>query len=125
MDEDKLEEIHKDKLPWFYRLILKLPGVKFLENVSSGVFWGIVVPILLVLEFFLSMFLLLVFPFPTNIILAAIIPVGVLLIFMRIFLERFINLWNLTVGKSSSEWNIEKTMQEYIALLKKRKKRNE
>jgi len=125
MNEDELKEIDKGKLPWFYRLVLKIPGVNFLENTSSGVFWGIVVPILLVLEFFLSMCLLLLFPFPTNIILTAMIPVGVLLIFTRMTLERFINLWNLTVRKSNSEWNVEKTMQEYIALLKKRKKRDE
>jgi len=125
MNEDELKEIEKSKLPWFYRLILKIPGANFLENTSSGVFWGIVVPILLILEFFLSMFLLLLFPFPINIVLTATIPVGVLLIFMRITLERFINLWNITIGNSDQEWNIEKTMQEYIALLKKKEKKNE
>jgi len=125
MSEDELKEINKEKLPWFYRLILKIPGANFLEKTASGVFWAIVVPILLVSEFFLSMFLLLFFPFPTNIILTAMIPAVVLLIFIRISLERFINFWNLIISKSDLKWEIEKIMQEYIALLKKKEKRDE
>jgi len=125
MSENKLKQIDKNKLPWFYRLILKIPGANFLENSSSGVFWGIVVPVFLVLEFFLNFFLLLYFPFPLNLVLTATIPVAVLLIFVRISLERSINLWNLAVGNPNREWNVEKTLQEYLALLKKREEKNE
>jgi len=124
MSKSELKRIDKSELPWYYRLILKIPGASFFESTASGVFWGIVVPIFLVLEFFLSMVLLLMFPFPLNIVLTAIIPVAVLLIFVRISLERFINWWNLNVGKSSLEWNVEKTMQKYIALLRKKEKKN-
>ncbi|MEM3696752.1 MAG: hypothetical protein QXQ94_04510 [Candidatus Bathyarchaeia archaeon] len=123
MGEEKLKNIEKSKLPFFYRLILKVPGANFLENVSSGIFWAIVVPIFLVLEFFLNLFLLLLFPFPTNIVLAGIIPVAVLIIFIRISLERFINWWNLNVGESSFKWDVEKTLQEYVALLKEKEKK--
>jgi hypothetical protein len=120
MSEQKLKKIDKSRLPFFYRLILKVPGANFLENSSSGIFWGIVVPIFLVLEFFLSLFLLLLFPFPINIVLTSIIPVAVLMIFLRISLERFINWWNLNVGESSFKWNVEETMQEYLAMLKEK-----
>jgi len=123
MNERKLKKIDRNKLPLFYRLILKIPGVDFLESSASGVFWGIVVPIFLGLEFFLNLFLLLFFPFPINIVLTSIIPVAVLIIFIRISLERFINWWNLTVGGRSREWNVEETMQEYLALLKKKEKK--
>jgi len=122
MSEQKSEKIDKSRLPFFYRLILKVPGANFLESSSSGVFWGIVVPIFLVLEFSLNLFLLLFFPFPINIILTSIIPVAVLIIFVRINLERFINWWNLNVGESSFKWNVEKAMQEYLAMLKKKEK---
>jgi len=122
MSEQKSEKIDKSRLPFFYRLILKVPGANFLESSSSGVFWGIVVPIFLVLEFSLNLFLLLFFPFPINIILTSIIPVAVLIIFVRISLERFINWWNLNVGESSFKWNVEKAMQEYLAMLKKKEK---
>lgn len=119
-----MKKIDKTKLPWYYRLVLKIPGTSFLED-ASGVFWNILVPIFMIFEFFLSMFLLLMFPFPANIVLTAIIPTAVFLAFIRITLERFINWWNLTIGKSSFEWNIEKTMQEYIASLKKKEQRKE
>jgi hypothetical protein len=123
MNERKLKKIDRNKLPLFYRLILKIPGVDFLESSASGVFWGIVVPIFLFLEFSLNLFLLLFFPFPINIVLTSIIPVAVLIIFIRISLERFINWWNLTVGERSREWNVEEIMQEYLALLKKKEKK--
>jgi hypothetical protein len=120
MSEEKLKKIDKSKLPFFYRLILKVPGANFLENVSSGIFWAIVVPIFLVLEFFLNLFLLIYFPFPINIVLTSIIPVAILIVFIRISLERFINWWNLNVGESSFKWNVEETMQEYLAILNKK-----
>ena len=123
MSESKVRRIDKDKLPWFYRLILKIPGADFLENVSSGIFWAIAVPIFLILEFFLGFFLLLYFPFPMNIGMTSIIPALILLMFLRISLERFVNWWNATV-KDPQEWNIDKTMPEYLELLKKRNEKN-
>ena len=120
MSEEKLKKIDKSKLPFFYRLILKDPGANLIGNASSGIFWAIVVQIFLVLEFFLNLFLLLYFPFPINIVLTSIIPVAILIVFVRISLERFINWWNLNVGESSFKWNVEETMQEYLAILNKK-----
>jgi hypothetical protein len=120
MSEEKLKKIDKNKLPFFYRLILKVPGANLIGSSSSGIFWAIVVPIFLVLEFFLNLFLLLYFPFPINIVLTSIIPVAILIVFVRISLERFINWWNLNVGESSFKWNVEETMQEYLAILNKK-----
>jgi hypothetical protein len=122
MTEQKLKKIDRGKLPLLYRLILKVPGANFLESCSSGVFWAIVMPVFLILEFFLNFFLLLYFKFPTNIFLVSIIPTTVFLIFARMSLERFINWWNLNVEESSFKWNVEETMQEYLAMLKKKEK---
>ncbi|MGQ9507622.1 MAG: hypothetical protein ACUVTB_07215 [Candidatus Bathycorpusculaceae bacterium] len=55
--------------------------------------------------------------------MTSIIPVAVLIIFIRISLERFINWWNLNIGESSFKWNVEKTLQEYLALLKEKENR--
>jgi hypothetical protein len=60
MNESKLKKIDKNKLPFIYRLILKVPGANFLES-GSGIFWAVIVPIFLILEFFLSLILLLFF----------------------------------------------------------------
>lgn len=124
MNESKFKKVDRDKLPWFYRLILKIPGTDFLES-SGGIFWGIIVPLFITLESFLSLFLLLFFPFPINVILTAIIPVAILIIFISISLERFLNWWDLTFGESRFEWNVEKTTQEYLNLLKKKVEKNE
>lgn len=124
MNENKSKEFSMDKLPWFYKLILKIPGTDFLES-AGGIFWGIMVPIFMSLDAYLTLFLLVFFPFPINVILIATIPITILLIFIKIILERFINWWNSVFGKSRFEWNVEKAVQEYISLLKKKEEKNE
>jgi hypothetical protein len=123
MGKGNVRKTLKNRLPWYYRLILKIPGADVLENISSGLFWAIVVPIFLLLEFFFTLFALVYFPFPINVCMASIIPVAILLVFIRISLERFINWWDATVN-DSLEWNIDKTMPEYMKLLKKKKEEN-
>jgi len=123
MSERKFERIDRSKLPFWYRFILKVPGAKFLENCSSGVFWAIVVPVFLLLEGFLNMFILVYFWFPVNIILVSIMPIIIFLVFARISLERFINWWNNEATSGSFRWNIEERMQEYLAMVKKEEKK--
>jgi hypothetical protein len=123
MSEQESKKIDRDKLPLIYRLILKVPGAEFLENCSSGVFWAIVVPVFLTLETFLNIFILVYFRFPLNIFLASIIPTTIFLIFVRISLQRFINWWNSEVASKGFKWNMEETMQEYLAMLKKKEEK--
>jgi hypothetical protein len=122
MNEQKLEKIDKNKLPLIYKLILKVPGSDFIQSISSGIFWSIVVPIFLLLDFFINFFLLLLFPFPINILLTLIIPAAVLMVFLRINLERFINWWNLNI-EDSFKWDVEKSLKEYLTILKEKEKR--
>jgi hypothetical protein len=85
---------------------------------------GALVPIFLILGSFLNISLLVFFPFQMNTVLELIIQVAVLLVFLRVSLERFINWWNSAVD-DSFEWNIYKSMPEYLELLKKKEKRQE
>jgi hypothetical protein len=41
------------------------------------------------------------------------------MIFLKITLDRFINWWNAIFGNSGFVWNVDKTLQEYVNLLKK------
>jgi hypothetical protein len=118
MEETGPKKVKEENLPWFYRLILKIPGTSFLEN-AGGIFWAILVPIFLIAEFFLSMYLLLSFSFPANIILTSIIPVVTFALFMKITFKRYMNWLNTIYGESGFEWNVEKTLNDYLALLKK------
>jgi hypothetical protein len=123
MSEQKFKKIDRDKLPLIYRLILKVPGAEFLENCSSGIFWAIVMPVFLTIEFFLNMFILVYFWFPLNIVLALIIPTTIFLIFVRISLQRFINWWNSEVASQGFKWNLEEKIQEYLAMLKNKEEK--
>ena len=121
MDRDKTKEITAKELPWFYKLALKIPGTDFLES-AGGLFWGVLAPTFLILEFFLSLFLLMYFTFPMNAILTLVIPLSTFAMFVKITLKRFINWWNAHFEKSGLEWNIDKTLQEYVDLLKSQNK---
>lgn len=124
MEKQELKQLNKDSLPWFYRLLLRIPMANMFEGASSGIFWAIIVPCFLVVEFFLSMFLLLYFVFPINIIIAGIVPATIFLIFVRISLERFINWWNASID-TGFKWNVERMAQEYIDSLKPKKEEKE
>ena len=121
MSESEIREISERDLPWFYRLILKIPGAEFLEN-AGGLFWAIIVPAFLSMEFFLSLFLILSFPFPVNVVLVSIIPSATLVLFVKVTLKRFINWWNANFGESRFEWNIKKALDEYLSMLGRNEK---
>ena len=126
--EVKTGKIDTRDMPLFYRLILKLPlpSLDFLPDVSHGIFWAVIMPIFVVLESYLGLFLLVAFSFPTNIVLVGVIPGIILLFFLRIQLERFINWWNATIAQQGFEWNVEKATREYLDLQKNHKsKKNE
>lgn len=122
MTGEKLGKIDEEKLPLIYRLILRLPKptLDFLPEVSQGIFWAIIVPIFLILEFFLSVFLLVAFPFPTNILFTSIVPTIIFIIFLRTMLERSINSWNALM-ESGIVLNVEKAVRDYVDFLKKQK----
>lgn len=120
MSKTKLD---KDKLPWIYRLILELPKVS-LESTSGefqGIYWAIVIPLFLIFEFFLSLFLLVTFQFPMNLVMTGIIPVAIFLVFVKVQLERFLNWWNLTFESKPMKRDVKKATEEYIKLLEKQK----
>jgi len=121
--ENTLRRMEAKDLPWFYKLILKVPGTDFLES-AGGIFWGILTPIFLIGEFFLSLYLILSFSFPVNVILTSIIPAVSFALFVKISFKRFINRWNATFGEPGFKWDIEKAVEEYVNLLKRRGKHN-
>jgi cellulose synthase/poly-beta-1,6-N-acetylglucosamine synthase-like glycosyltransferase len=124
MSDNLEKKIDRNELPWYYKLVLKIPGADFLEK-TGGIFWGVIVPAFLILGFFLGFFLLISYPFPTNILLAFTIPISVFAIFIKITLNRFINSWNAIFGDADFVWNVDETLQEYVDLLRKQEeKRN-
>jgi len=120
MSQTDAKKIDRKKLPLIYRILLEIPGANFFGNCSSGVFWAIIVPIFVVVEYSITMISLVAFTFPVNILAAATIPTLVLLVFARISLERSINWWNIAVGENTTR-NIDETMPEYLDLVNKQK----
>lgn len=103
-----------------YRLLLKIPFVDYIDS-APGLFWAVVVPMLLALDMLLNMYLLLCTPFPANVILVALLPCAAFVAFAKINLVRFINWWNSMIAKSDFTWDIERSVEEYTELLAKQK----
>ncbi|UCD96841.1 MAG: hypothetical protein JSV35_01940 [Candidatus Bathyarchaeota archaeon] len=114
--------IERENLPRFYRLILKIPNAPMAIG-TSGLFWAVVVPLLVFLNSLLTFFILLYFQFPVNILLVIGIPIPLTIAFIKVNLERTINFWNLLVRRTGFEWNVHKRTEEYITLLEKQQKK--
>jgi hypothetical protein len=118
MEQEKLEKIDREKLPLFYRLLLKvpIPSISTSIDISSGIFWAVIFPIFLFLDFFLNIYFLVGFSFPINIFLVCVVPVAILVIFVRVTIDRFINWWNSAVVGGYTQRELKKVLQEYLAL---------
>jgi hypothetical protein len=116
MSQEGVKRIDKESLPWYYRVILKIPvpEINLLQSSWGGLFWLILLLLFLALEFFLNLILLVFLSFPINVILVAIIPSAVFIMFVRINLERFISWWNSACAESGFKWNLDKSVQEYL-----------
>lgn len=118
MEQEKFEKIDREKLPLFYRLLLKvpIPSIGTSIDIPSGIFWAVILPIFLTLDFFLNIYFLIGFSFPINIFLMCVVPVAILLIFVRVTIDRFINWWNSGVVGGYTQRELKKVLQEYLAL---------
>lgn len=123
--EKKLERIDKKNLPIFYKIIMKvpLPSLDTSIAIPSGIFWAIIFPIFLILEFFLNLYIIVTFNFPVNILLIGIFPLAFFVIFIRISVERFIKWWNSAVVGGYTPKDIRETLEEYIAMRRDRHKK--
>jgi hypothetical protein len=116
--EKKLRRIDREKLPLFYRFILKIPipAISTCIDISSGIFYAIILPIFVFLDFFLNIYFLIGFGFPINIFLVCVVPVVILVIFVRLTADRFINWWNSGVVGGYVQRDIKEVLKEYLAL---------
>jgi hypothetical protein len=127
MGQEKFEKIDREKLPLFYRLLLKMPipSISTSIDIPSGIFWAVIFPIFLFLDFFLNIYFLVGFSFPINIFLVCVVPVAILMIFVRVTIDRFINWWNSAVVGGYTQRELEKVLQEYLALRDNKDKTNQ
>jgi len=116
--EKKLQRIDREKLPLFYRFILKIPipTISTFIDIPSGIFYVVILPIFIFLEFLLNIYFLIGFAFPINIFLVCVVPVVVLAIFVRLTADRFINWWNSAVVGGYVQRDVREVLKEYLDL---------
>jgi hypothetical protein len=116
--EKKLQKIDREKLPLFYRFILKIriPAISTSIDIPSGIFYTIILPIFVFLDFLLNIYFLIDFSFPINIFLVCVVPVVILAIFVRVTANRFVNWWNSSVVGGYVQRDVKEVLKEYLAL---------
>jgi len=123
--EEKFKRIDLDNLPLFYKIIMKIPApTESAINIPGGIFWAIVLPIFIILEIFLNIYLAVAVSFPLNIVLICAIPLVILVAFVRLTISKFIVWWNSVVVGTYTQREITEVLEEYIAMKDNRKKKN-
>lgn len=120
MAQEKIEKLGKRKLPFFYRLLPRIPSVKSesLPSAFQGFFWVIALPLLIAVEVMVTSYLVVLIPSPANYISLCVIPVVVLILFAKRTL--LIDWWNGFVSDQNQQWDVKKTILEYKKLLENR-----
>jgi len=130
LSRDELEQI---PLPYriVVKVLLKLPNPrlpffllrKFPE--LEGIIWAVVAPVVVVSYAYcfalLIPFLSLHFSFPWNIVIGFLIPVIILLFFIRVQLERAIHWWR-NIYQPSKEWKVSEKVEELLKDFQKQQK---
>ena len=116
--EKKPQRIDREKLPLFYKFILKIPipAISTFMDIPSGIFYAIILPIFVFLDFFVNVYFLIGFSFPINIFLICVVPVVILAIFVRVTVDRFIDWWNSGVVGGYVQRDVKEVLKEYLAL---------
>jgi len=125
-----------EQIPVHYRLLvkllLKLPNPEFPHFILKklpeieGVFWALVVPILLTLYFFFSVwlfaFLTWIIGFPLNIVIGFLVPAVIFVFFLRTQLERAILFWR-SVHEQPKEWETSKRVEKLMEIFNRPKRK--
>jgi hypothetical protein len=110
-----------DQLPLVYKLILKVPKLS-LDGASEkvyGIFWAVILPILVICEFLTNLMLLTYARFPFNVLSVILFNSVVGLFALRILVERTLNSEKAILNQGHFEWKVEETFNEYLRCLRK------
>lgn len=110
-----------DQLPLVYKLILKIPKLS-LDGTSEkayGIFWAVILPILVICEFLTNLMLLTFARFPFNVLSVVLFNSVVGLFAVRILVERALNSERAILNQGHFEWKVEEKFNEYLRCLPK------
>ncbi|MGD0029359.1 MAG: hypothetical protein ABSC91_10525 [Candidatus Bathyarchaeia archaeon] len=120
-DEDDLE------IPLFYRLVLKFPRLT-LDGFSDriqGLFWALILPLFVFCDVIINLLLIGFLPFPFNLLSMILFTSVILMLILRVLIERELNIRKAIVKDTRFRWDVETSFQEYAELLQKRRREKE
>jgi len=117
MSEDSCEH---DDLPLFCRIFLFFPKLS-LENFSErfqGIFYVVILPMFIFIDAIMNLAFLACFSFPINFIAVVAANSFVVLLILRIYLDRAITFHSNLMKEQHFCWNLDKSLNEYFKILK-------
>jgi uncharacterized protein YhhL (DUF1145 family) len=124
-----LKEFQDEKLPWICRLLLKIPAPNLSRIYQEfpwfeGIYYGIIVPLLLYFSWWYALCALVYFPygFPYNYVVAVLPALIMLIFFARVQLERTLQSMRLRTQQTPT-YDLDKAIKEYEELLKRDKRK--
>jgi hypothetical protein len=111
-------------LPLFYRLLLKIPIPGYFDWLSHRRFWVAAFVYALTLSglavFFMLPVWIMVYTyafvgFPLNVVLGLSLPASVVVLWLRVQIERTYNFWQ-NLMKPSTPWNVDEVVKDYLDL---------
>jgi hypothetical protein len=111
----------KDRPLWL-KIILKVPKLS-LEGFSDrlqGLFWAVILPMLLMLFFCTSVYVVACFSFPFNMVLLASLYIVVGALILRILIERALTSEEAILHEVDFRWDVERSFKEYLDVLEAR-----
>jgi len=115
------DSANDDQLPLIYKLILKIPKLSLggASEKVQGIFWAVILPVLVMCEFLINLMLLTYAHFPFNVLSVILFNSVVGLLAIRILVERALNSEKAILNQGHFEWKVEETFNEYLRCLRK------
>lgn len=115
------DSANDDQLPLIYKLILKIPKLSLggASEKAHGIFWAVILPILVICEFLTNLMLLTYPHFPFNVLSVILFNSVVGLFAIRILVERALNSEKAILNQGHFEWKVEEIFNEYLRCLRK------
>jgi hypothetical protein len=102
--------------PLWVRILLKIPAPSF-EHFSDrfeGYFWILIMPVFIFSIGCVNLLLITCFPSPLNAILFFSLNSLIVLLFMRILIERTLHAKKAILNQGQFRWDIDRSLSEYL-----------
>jgi ABC-type transport system involved in cytochrome bd biosynthesis fused ATPase/permease subunit len=121
----KDENERRQNVPLWCRVLLKIPQLDlgvFGER-FQGIFWVIILPVFLICDFFMNLYVVMALSFPFNFAILLFANLVIVLFLLRILVDRTLQAQEAILNEGRFQWDVESSFKEYLSILNEKKTR--